>query len=588
MNKDVLYIEPEDDITDIITKIEHTPEKIAVLVPPKKASDFRSAVNIKLIAKTAASVGKTPVIVTVDPSIIKLAAASNVLVTKDLKTPPSVPEVTSLSVDDESEVIEDYEAADEESTSDEPVENSRAEAKVHYHERDIDVEGDAEEVQELEDEDKAGEDEPDDKKGKKDKKEPENKVAAWFYRHKIVLIIGAVATCGIIGFLVWAFKFAPAVAISVEVQTERKNFAENVLFTPDPLNENAAEGEFYIQEFRTEQAQEIKFDATGTKNLGEKASGTINVYANFNEPGSVVVPVGATFTDNGLTFSVTKGVTLSYSGKLSECHALSSTSCKRSGTVNVVADGNGTKYNVGNDPDLSTNSGVLVESSAIGGGTDKEVPIVEQIDVERAKDQTKEENISTLKERLVSNIPQNMVVIDASFAADTSSADISPGVGEEVPEGTTPTLKIVTSASIYAIDRSKLEQFIRETAQLEDSQRIYELEDPSIESFVNDGSIYTGRLRTNYYVGPKITESEVVDLAKGKGFGDIQRTLRDMPGVINVTLDPSYPWVSVAPDDTNKISVSVNIKGQNQGQNQANNENQEENQDNNNQQEEQE
>ena len=51
MNKDVIYVEPEDDITDIILKIEKSKEKIVALVPPKKAGVFRSVVNIKLIAK---------------------------------------------------------------------------------------------------------------------------------------------------------------------------------------------------------------------------------------------------------------------------------------------------------------------------------------------------------------------------------------------------------------------------------------------------------------------------------------------------------------------------------------------------------
>ena len=93
MNKDVIYVEPENDITDIITKIENSPEKIVVLVPPKKAGVFRSVVNIKLIARAANNSEKTVVLVTVDPSIIKLAAASRIPVTKDLKTPPTVPEI---------------------------------------------------------------------------------------------------------------------------------------------------------------------------------------------------------------------------------------------------------------------------------------------------------------------------------------------------------------------------------------------------------------------------------------------------------------------------------------------------------------
>ena len=36
MNKDVIYIEPEDDITDIITKIKNSKERIVALVPSKK------------------------------------------------------------------------------------------------------------------------------------------------------------------------------------------------------------------------------------------------------------------------------------------------------------------------------------------------------------------------------------------------------------------------------------------------------------------------------------------------------------------------------------------------------------------------
>ena len=51
MNKDVIYIEPEDDITDIISRIKSSKQKVVALVPPKKLGIMRSAVNIKLIAK---------------------------------------------------------------------------------------------------------------------------------------------------------------------------------------------------------------------------------------------------------------------------------------------------------------------------------------------------------------------------------------------------------------------------------------------------------------------------------------------------------------------------------------------------------
>ena len=89
MNKDTIYIEPDDDITDIITKIENSKERIVALVPPKKAGVFRSVVNIKLITKAGVSAKKNIVLVTTDPSIVKLAGAAKIPVTKDLQTPPT-------------------------------------------------------------------------------------------------------------------------------------------------------------------------------------------------------------------------------------------------------------------------------------------------------------------------------------------------------------------------------------------------------------------------------------------------------------------------------------------------------------------
>ena len=138
MNKDVIYIEPEDDITDIILKIENSKEKIVALVPPKKAGVFRSVVNIKLIAKAGTTAEKTVVLVTVDPSILKLAAAAKLPVAKNLQTAPVVPKVTDSGEDDdteEDELVEEedgaVEAEDKDSKSDtsESEENSAKKSK---------------------------------------------------------------------------------------------------------------------------------------------------------------------------------------------------------------------------------------------------------------------------------------------------------------------------------------------------------------------------------------------------------------------------------------------------------------------------
>ena len=108
MNKDVVYIEPEDDITDILGRIKNSEEKVVALVPPKKLGVLRSAVNEKLIAKTAKTADKVVVMVTADQALLKLAVAAGLPVAKTLQSRPVMPnEASELLEEKEPEIIEE-------------------------------------------------------------------------------------------------------------------------------------------------------------------------------------------------------------------------------------------------------------------------------------------------------------------------------------------------------------------------------------------------------------------------------------------------------------------------------------------------
>ena len=96
MNKEVIYLEPEDDITDILTKLQQAEQKVVALVPPKKASILRSAVNMKLVARVAKECEKVAVIVTADPAIVKMAMTAKIPVAKTLQSRPVVPNEENL------------------------------------------------------------------------------------------------------------------------------------------------------------------------------------------------------------------------------------------------------------------------------------------------------------------------------------------------------------------------------------------------------------------------------------------------------------------------------------------------------------
>ena len=110
------------------------------------------------------------------------------------------------------------------------------------------------------------------------------------------------------------------------------------------------------------------------------------------------------------------------------------------------------------------------------------------------------------------------------------------------------------------IDKTKVEQFITGKANLSDDQKIYEINNPFVENFVKSDGGYIGKLKTSYSVGPKVTDKEVLEMAKGKGIGDIQHDLKEISGVVSVETKTSYPWVMTVPNDTNKIKVDVKIR----------------------------
>ena len=373
--------------------------------------------------------------------------------------------------------------------------------------------------------------------------------------------------------LIWAFAIAPSVTITVGIRTNSYPFSENVTFTTNLTDEKAGEGKFYLDQKKIESVQEVEFEATGKKNLGEKASGELIVYAYFplNIKSSVQISEGEIFTISGLSFKATKGVVLTYSGEgRSECankdnsEGLVDYGCRINGTVPVIASESGNKYNIAaSSTGWDTNARVFAYSDkAMSGGTDKEITVVQQSDIDKAKGELSSANESENKAKLYEGLGDDALVIDSSFKQETADAVSTPAVGEEVKEGEKAKLKAVTTTSVYVIDKTKVEEFIAEKAKIEAGHKIYEMQNPFVENFLKTDAGYTGRLKTNYMTGPTVTVASIVDLVKGHGTGDATHLLKDINGVNDVKIDTSFPWVTSIPSDTNKITVNLEIKDQ--------------------------
>ena len=575
MNKDVIYVEPEDDITDIILKIEKSKEKIVALVPPKKAGVFRSVVNIKLISKSGTTSGKKIVLVTTDPSIMRLAGAAKIPVTKNLQTAPTIPEVEAGATEtiSKEELVEEADGSVETEDEVEDLEDKddkEAKKTEDVAEDEAEADDDANDDEDDEEETKAAQKK---KPAKKATLKSGNKFVNWIRDHKKLSIACGAGAVLLVLFLVWAFVFAPAVTVTVGIRTTSNNFSENVSFTLTQSEEKASDGLFYLDEKKIESIQEVEFEATGEKNIGEKAKGEIKVYAYFplNVKASTQIAEGETFTISGLVFKATKGEVLTYSGNgKAECankdnsEGLVDYGCRVSGTVPVEAVEPGTKYNIAaSSTGWNTNARVFAYSdNSMSGGTDDKIIVVQQSDIDRAKESLASSNEKENKEKLLEEARKNSTPVESSFNQTTAEAISTPGVGEEVKSGEKAKLKAVTTATMFAIDTTKVEEFIREKANIADNQKIYEMKSPFVDNFSKTSSGYIGKLKTSYLTGPELSVSSIVDMIRGKGLGDAQHILKDISGVTEVRMDGSYPWVTSVPNDSNKITVNLDIKDQ--------------------------
>ena len=224
----------------------------------------------------------------------------------------------------------------------------------------------------------------------------------------------------------------------------------------------------------------------------------------------------------------------------------------------MTASEGGTSYNISSASSgwTSSISGVSVYSSTdMTGGTDKNVTVVSEADINDAKSQLA--NNSEAKEKLYAQIGDSVVKIESSYNVETKDPVSSPKKGEEVEDGKKAKLTAKTTYTIYVVDRTAIDEYVNafEADKLGEHDRIYSTGNPFFERFLEgtDGT-YTAKFKTTIKYGPEIS-------AKGKKVGEVKALVKDISSNINdVTIEVSFPWVRSVPNDSNKVEVKIEVE----------------------------
>lgn len=562
MNKDIIYIEPDEDITDILNRLKATKQKVVALVPPQKTGVLSSAVNIKLIAKTAKSLGKSAVIVTSDPNLTKLAFMAELPVAKTLQSRPMIvaPEASKKETLIDAKTLSRPSPEPSLAKKVDKISSNYSTSSSKSQEKPL-PESKTPEVIEAKD-----------LKSTTTTTKSKKKALPNFKKYQKIIIFSTLSFLLFGGFLVWALVISPTVKISVDVRATAQNFSENATFVAKSDDARPEDGKFLLEQHQHRQEHSIEFEATGEKNIGEKATGELVIYRYFKpELTSIEIPVGTVFTNQEMNFLATEKVTLS-SENYSNCEntgqdsQLITIGCLKSTKVKVKAEHPGTKYNI--KPQTAdkwqTKARVYVSNKAnFAGGTDKIAKIIQQSDIDKAKANLESEGETQGKAKLLADFPESLLVIESSFRKHVSDPVSEPKLGEIVEEGKKATLKSTTSFEIYGVDKVRIEEFIKTKSgpKIGHDQKIYSIGKPFFERFLTDEkNQHSAKLKTTIQVGPEVTEQLIMERSRGRKIGEVQSLIKSINGVSTVNIESSYFWVNAVPNDPNKITINLRVE----------------------------
>lgn len=565
--KDVIYIDVDDEITTIIEKVRNSQSKIVALVLPKRAATLQSIVNMKLLKKSADDGKKHLVLITAEAGLLPLAAATELYVAKNLQSKPEIP-VAPSSPDLLADIDEDSVLLDEEpkldaskSVGDLAGRSSSAAGRTFSPSHSVKpgavAKGDDTiDMADIPDVSASAAQAGGDVKAVKPKKDKSRKVPN-FNKFRLWLIIGAGALAAIILLFILAFKVLPSATVLVKTDSQAvdANVSLTLLSSSSALDASAAKVPSQTQ--KVEKTLTQQQSASGQKNNGEKASGTINMSAGActgSQPADVAAGTGV--TSSGLTFITQTTATFDSKTVAGKC------TWQSTKTIAVSAQNGGANYNIGASTfTVAGRSDVSASSSnAMTGGTDDIQKILQQSDIDSAKSKLESQDMSVIKTQLQNQLSSaGYMPIAATFTAGSPKITTSANVGDPVENVTVTEVIEYTMAGAKQTDLQKvIASAIKDKIDTSKQSILdYGLGDASYGTPTVSGSNTVIGLQSTVVVGPDLKTDSLVKQIAGKKSGDATSIIKANPGVTDVTIHYSPFWVSSMPHNESKITITI-------------------------------
>ncbi len=555
--KETIYVDVDDEITAIIDKVRGSSQKIVALVLPKRATMLQSVVNMKLLKRTSDEAKKHLVLITSEPGLLPLAGGVGLYVAKNLQSKPEIPDVP-LSNRAPEEIEEALSMED-----DTPAQLDAAKPVGDLAAGSIPASAVDETIHMGGDEPRVG-NMPGSGKGKKGAKAGGSKFKIPnFNRFRLLLICGGAGIVLLI--LAWILCFDILPKATITVKTNASNITNNLNVTLSSTASGVKGATIPAQMQQTQKAMTQQSPATGQKDNGTKASGSVTFTA--KECGAVAqapdVPAGTGISANGLTF-ITQTAT-SFGSPQIKGNCINFTAL---GSTPVIAQNNGAQYNIGSATFTvaGRSDASATSSNTMTGGTSNIVKIVQQSDIDSAKQKLASQDTAAIKQQLTSAFQNvGLFAIQSTFQAGTPAITTTANVGDQADN---VTVNETVNYTMFGAKKQDLHQLVSDNVnkKIDTSKQV--LLDDGLDSATFTLQSQTGNnavvaLQDTAIAGPDLKVDALRTQVAGKKASDAQSIIKSNPGVTDVDVSYSPFWVSAIPKNTSKITIVIEKPAQN-------------------------
>lgn len=561
--KDILYLESDEEIPSIIDKIKNSKNENILFVVPKASIVLQSVINLKLIKKIASRSGKKISIVSHDQSGRMLAQRVNIPVFETTSSKSSINKIEDTSSVESPQ--EELKSNQLENKNEKFIE--RKDVVVHHFQDDEvipEYSHDTQNIKEIERDDSSNSEnlqeneELENTQEKVDEddqpKKPKKKRAK-----KIITILSLV----IIALLV-VILFVPRAKVTLGVKGEE---FENSVDLTIGVEQKQVDFEKTIvpgQKYAVTKEKQGKFEATGEKNIGEKARGKVT-FSNLWSTEDQNIVAGTKLEKDGKAFQTKSSIIVPGASLALKEGKVVTNPGKITGEIEAAEAGE--DYNVDSGKFLFSDyqgerqQNIFAEStSKLTGGSTRTVKVISQSDIELAKESLRkgieEENIKELKDEI-----KGTVLLDGAVQTETQEAKSNLEVGAEVSEFEV-TVKAQSSAISFS-ESSYRDVFLKKINEKVPQDKDLIINETNqlvttVSSFSEDKKqmIVKGTLKSQ--LGPKIDDVEIKNSISGKSITDAEKLIKENKEIqsVSIELNPNILFNNL-PFSGKQITIEV-------------------------------